>query len=50
MVEALFCKSEKNAETLIDASNEVDLEVKAEKTKFLLLSCCRSAGQNDKKS
>jgi hypothetical protein len=29
----------KNTETLIDASNEVGLEMNVEKTKYMLLSC-----------
>jgi hypothetical protein len=36
----------KNIETLIDASKEVDLEVNAEKTRYMLLSCHQNAGQN----
>jgi hypothetical protein len=36
----------KNTEPLIDASNEVGLEVKAEKTKYMLLSRHQNAGQN----
>jgi ribosomal protein S2 len=36
----------KNTETLICASKEVGLEVNAEKTKYILLSCHQSAGQN----
>jgi hypothetical protein len=36
----------KNAETLIDASNEVGLEVNAEKTKCMLLSRHKNIGQN----
>jgi hypothetical protein len=36
----------KNAKTLIDASKEVGLEVNAEKTKCMLLSCHQNAGQN----
>jgi hypothetical protein len=35
----------KNAETLIDASKEVSLEVNAEKTKRMLLSRHQNAGQ-----
>jgi ribosomal protein S2 len=35
-----------NTETLIDASKEVGLEVDAEKTKYMLLSCHRNRGQN----
>jgi hypothetical protein len=33
-------------ETVIDASNEVDLEVNTEKTKYMLLSRHQTAGQN----
>jgi hypothetical protein len=36
----------KNTGTLIDASKEVDLEVNAEKTKYMLLSHRQDAGQN----
>jgi hypothetical protein len=36
----------KNTGTLIDASKEVGLEVKAEKTKYILLSHHHNAGQN----
>jgi hypothetical protein len=36
----------KNTQTLIDASKEVHLEVNAEKTKYMLLSRHRNAGQN----
>jgi hypothetical protein len=36
----------KSTQTLIDASKEVGLEVNAEKTKYLLLSRHRNAGQN----
>jgi hypothetical protein len=36
----------KNIETLIDASKEVGLEVNIEKTKYMLLSRHRNAGQN----
>jgi hypothetical protein len=40
----------KNTETLIDASNEVSLEVNTEKTKYtLLLSRHQNAGQNHDK-
>jgi hypothetical protein len=37
----------KNIETLIDASKEVDLEVKAEKIKYMLLSRHQKAGQDN---
>jgi hypothetical protein len=36
----------KNTETLIDASNKVDLEVKAEETKYILLSDHQNTGQH----
>jgi hypothetical protein len=36
----------KNTQTLIDASKEVGLEVNTEKTKYMLLSCHKNAGQN----
>jgi hypothetical protein len=35
----------KNTKTLIDASNEVDLEVNSEKTQYMLMSCHQNAGQ-----
>jgi hypothetical protein len=34
----------KNTGTLIDASSEVDLEIKVEKTKYMLLSRHQNAG------
>jgi hypothetical protein len=36
----------KNIETLIDANKEVGLEINAEKTNYILLSCHQNAGQN----
>jgi hypothetical protein len=36
----------KNAETLIDASKEVSLEINVEKTKYMLLSRHQNVGQN----
>jgi hypothetical protein len=36
----------KNTETLTDASKKDGLEVNAEKTKYMLLSCHQNAGQN----
>jgi hypothetical protein len=36
----------KNTETLIGASKDVDLEVNAEKTKYMLLSRHQNAGQS----
>jgi hypothetical protein len=35
-----------DTETLIDASKEVGLEINAEKSKYMLLSCQQNAGQN----
>jgi hypothetical protein len=35
----------KNAETLLDASKEVGLEVNPEKTKYMLMSCSQKIGQ-----
>jgi hypothetical protein len=37
----------KNTQTLIDGSKEVGLEVNAEKTEYMLLSCHQNAGQNN---
>jgi hypothetical protein len=36
----------KNTETLIDASKKVGLQVNAEETKYMLLSCHQNAGEN----
>jgi hypothetical protein len=36
----------KNTETSIDASREVGIEINPEKTKYMLLSCHQSAGQD----
>jgi hypothetical protein len=36
----------KNTETLIDASKEIGMEVNTEKTKYILLSHHKNAGQN----
>jgi hypothetical protein len=36
----------KNAETLIDASKEVDLEISVEKTKYMLVSRHQNVGRN----
>jgi hypothetical protein len=36
----------RDAEILIDASKEVDLEVNVEKTKYMLVSHYQNAGQN----
>jgi hypothetical protein len=36
----------KNTGTLIDTSKEAGLEVNAEKTKYMLLSCHQNADQN----
>jgi hypothetical protein len=35
----------RNTETLLDASKEVDLEVRLEKTKYMLVSPDQNAGQ-----
>jgi hypothetical protein len=37
---------QKNKEALLDASKEVGLEVNSEKTKYMLMSRCKKAGQN----
>jgi hypothetical protein len=36
----------KNMEILIDAIKEVGIEIKVEKTKYMLLSCHQNVGQN----
>jgi hypothetical protein len=36
----------KNTETLIDASNEISLEINVNKTKYMLLSCHQNVAQN----
>jgi hypothetical protein len=36
----------KNTETLVDASNEIGLEINVEKTKYMLLSRHQNVGQN----
>jgi hypothetical protein len=36
---------QKNTKALLDASNEVGLEVNPEKTKYMLVSRCQKAGQ-----
>jgi hypothetical protein len=36
----------KNAETLIDASKGIGIEVSAEKFRYMLLSCHQTAGKN----
>jgi hypothetical protein len=38
--------TEKNTQTLIDASKEVGLEINTEKTKYMLLSRHQNVGQN----
>jgi hypothetical protein len=35
----------KNTEALLDTSKEVGLEINPEKTKYMLMSCCKKAGQ-----
>jgi 23S rRNA U2552 (ribose-2'-O)-methylase RlmE/FtsJ len=37
--------TQKNTKAVLDANNEVGLEVSAEKTKNMLMSCCQKAGQ-----
>jgi retron-type reverse transcriptase len=37
----------KNAEALLDASREVRLEVNSEKTKYMFVSRCQTAGQSN---
>jgi hypothetical protein len=36
----------KNTKFVIDASNEVGLEVSTEKAKYMLMSCHQNAGEN----
>jgi hypothetical protein len=36
----------KNTETLINASKDIGLEIKVDKTKYMLLSCHQNVGQN----
>jgi hypothetical protein len=40
-------KYHEGKEALVDPSNEVGLEVNAEKSKYILMSFQRNAGQND---
>jgi hypothetical protein len=35
----------KNTKALLDASKRVGLEVTPEKTKYMMMSCCKKAGQ-----
>jgi hypothetical protein len=37
----------KNADALLDASKEIGLEVKSEKTKYIFMSCHQTAGQSN---
>jgi hypothetical protein len=37
----------KNSETLLDASKEIGLEVNAEKTKYMFMSCHQTTGQSN---
>jgi hypothetical protein len=46
LLEANIDTAKKNTETLTDASKEVDLEVNADKTKYILLSRHQNGGQN----
>jgi hypothetical protein len=41
-----MCIVRKNTETIIDASKEVDLEIKKEDTMYMLLSCHQDMNQN----
>jgi hypothetical protein len=38
--------TKKNTETVIDASKEVGLEIKAEETQYMFMPCHQNAGQN----
>jgi hypothetical protein len=44
--EKLLHAIKKNAETLINVSKELGLEIKTEETKYMLLSSHQNAGQN----
>jgi hypothetical protein len=35
-----------NTETLLEASRDVGLEINAQKTKYMIMSCHRNSGQN----
>jgi hypothetical protein len=35
-----------NTETLLEASRDIDLEINAEKTKYMIMSCHPNSGQN----
>jgi hypothetical protein len=35
-----------NSETLLEASRYIGLEINAEKTKYMIMSCCLNSGQN----
>jgi hypothetical protein len=35
-----------NRETLLEASRDIDLEINAEKTKYMIMSCPLNSGQN----
>jgi hypothetical protein len=37
---------QENTETLLEASREVGLEINAEKTKYMIMSCHLNSGQN----
>jgi hypothetical protein len=36
----------KNTETLLEVSRDVGLEISAEKTKYMIMSCHQNSGQN----
>jgi hypothetical protein len=43
--EKTYDTTQKNTEALLDASEEVGLEVNSEKTKYMLMSHCKKARQ-----
>jgi hypothetical protein len=45
ILEANIDTIQKNTEALLDTSKEVGLEVNPEKTKYMLMSRCKKAGQ-----
>jgi hypothetical protein len=46
MLTMLICWAIKNTETLLEASRDIDLEINAEKTKYMIMSRHPNSGQN----